>query len=734
LPSKCRASAYILLINIDRSISYEIQRAGSVFRLVDLEQRSLAAAQLSRQYDASSRHESGHLDDNDAVFRVVPPEKWFIVHRLVIASVEGLQWAKVLSDSSLRAAHFSRLRPEGRGIGLHPGEFEGENISCHQDLCVVGESVMALNGERAALSTRTVGPAILWALSLLVGVVAGLGAVAFRALIGIFHNLFFLGKFSAVYDANLHTPEGPWGRFVILVPFAVAFLVVVLVKNFAPEAKGHGVPEVIEAVYYHKGVIRPVVSVVKALASALSIGSGGSVGREGPIIQIGSSFGSSMGQLLRLPAWQKVTLIAAGAGGGIAATFNTPMGGVLFALEIIMPEVSARTLVPVVTATATATYVGRLFFGPHPSFFIPALETSFFRLTDPMLLLAYAGLGVITGLVSALFIRSLYGFEHFFEKRVPGGYYVQHPAGMLMVGLMMYFFLSRFGHYYVQGVGYATIQDVLTGMQFPLYFLLLLFGAKLLATSLTLGSGASGGVFSPALFLGATAGGAYGLLLHRLFPGLGVAAPAFAVVGMGGVVGGATGAALATIVMIFEMTLDYTVIIPLTLTVAISYAIRKVVIRDSIYTRKLTLRGELVPESLRADLQFTRRALSIMDSQLGILLSSTRLRDLPTGTMKAFLITEPSGGVAAAATRKSLEAAAHANPDAMSGELAKRNYVLVSPENSVWEVVAAMHSTDSAFALVTSQEKEFSASSVQGIISRRDILNVLANDMEVFGV
>jgi CIC family chloride channel protein len=207
-----------------------------------------------------------------------------------------------------------------------------------------------------------------------------------------------------------------------------AFGVVFLLKNFAPEAKGHGVPEVIDAVFNRKGVIRPVVSVVKALASALSIGSGGSVGREGPIIQIGSSFGSTMGQLLRLPAWQKVTLIAAGAGGGIAATFNTPVGGVLFAVEILMHEVSARTLVPVVTATATATYVGQLFFGAHPSFFIPALEMTYFRLTDPMVLLAYAALGVITGLVSALFIHSVYGFEHFFETRIKGGYYAQHAA------------------------------------------------------------------------------------------------------------------------------------------------------------------------------------------------------------------------------------------------------------------------------------------------------------------
>ena len=492
----------------------------------------------------------------------------------------------------------------------------------------LGEIV--LTGDRTAPATRTVGPAILWALSLLVGIVAGLGAVAFRALIAIFHNLFFLGRLSAAYDANTHTPAGPWGPFVILVPVVGAFGVVFLVKNFAPEAKGHGVPEVIEAVYYRKGVIRPIVSVVKALASALSIGSGGSIGREGPIIQIGSSFGSTMGQLLRLPAWQKVTLIAAGAGGGIAATFNTPIGGVLFALEIVMPELSARTLVPVVTATATATYIGRLFFGPHPSFFIPALETTYFRLTDPKVLLAYAALGAITGLVSALFIHSIYGFEHFFENRVKGGYYVQHAAGMLTVGLMLYLFMSRFGHYYVEGVGYATIQDVLTSVQFPIYFLILLFVAKLLATSLTLGSGASGGIFSPALFLGATAGGAYGVVLHRLFPALDIAAPAFAVVGMGGVVGGATGAAMAAIVMIFEMTLDYTVIIPMTLTVAISYAVRKSMIRDSIYTRKLALRGELVPESLRADLQFTRRAASIMNSHLEILPAATRLQDLPS--------------------------------------------------------------------------------------------------------
>jgi H+/Cl- antiporter ClcA len=269
------------------------------------------------------------------------------------------------------------------------------------------------------------------ALAILVGVVAGLGAVVFRILIAFLHNLLLLGRVSAAYDANRHTPASPWGPFVVLVPVVGALGVAFLVKNFAPEAKGHGVPEVMDAVYHRQGVIRPVVAVVKALASALSIGSGGSVGREGPIIQIGSAFGSTMGQVLRLPVWQVMTLIAGGAGGGIAATFNTPVGGVIFAVEIVMNELSARTLAPVLTATATATYVGQLFLGPQPSFLVPAFETTHFDLANPLLLLAYMLLGVITGLVSALFIHSIYGFERFFERHVKGGYYVQHPAGML---------------------------------------------------------------------------------------------------------------------------------------------------------------------------------------------------------------------------------------------------------------------------------------------------------------
>ena len=200
-------------------------------------------------------------------------------------------------------------------------------------------------------------------LAIFTGLVAGLGAAVFRALIAFFHNLLFLGVFSLSYDANTHTPASPWGVAVILVPVLGALAVTYLVKHYAPEAKGHGVPEVIDAIYYHGGVIRPTVAVIKSLASAISIGSGGAIGREGPIIQIGAAFGSTVGQLIPLPRWQRLTLIACGAGGGIAATFNTPIGGLLFAIELILPEISSRTLIPVALATGAATYAGR---GQYP--------------------------------------------------------------------------------------------------------------------------------------------------------------------------------------------------------------------------------------------------------------------------------------------------------------------------------------------------------------------------------
>src|SRR3984885_9760672 len=273
-------------------------------------------------------------------------------------------------------------------------------------------------------------------LAIVVGIITGFGAVLFRALIGLIHNAAFLGVLAVDYEASVFTPPSPWGAFIILVPVIGGLIVTFLITNFAPEARGHGVPEVMDAIYYKEGVIRPVVAAVKSLASAFSIGSGAAVGREGPIIQIGASLGSSIGQLLGIAPWQRITLVAAGAGAGIAATFNTPIGGVMFAIELMMPEVSVRTFLPVALSTGTATFVGNWFLGPQPAFAVPVLPALGHHPSSMIALGLYALLGAVMGAAAAAFVRGLSAAEDVFERiKNP---YLRHSIGMLLVGLLIY--------------------------------------------------------------------------------------------------------------------------------------------------------------------------------------------------------------------------------------------------------------------------------------------------------
>lgn len=576
---------------------------------------------------------------------------------------------------------------------------------------------------------RQLGHPAFWLVSVLVGCVSGLGAVVFRGLIGWFHNLFFLGKLSLAYNANLHTPPSPWGAGIVIVPVIGAIGVAFLVKTFAPEAKGHGVPEVMEAVYYQKGIIRPVVALVKALASALSIGSGGSVGREGPIIQIGSSFGSSLGQALRLPAWQRITLLAAGAGGGIAATFNTPLGGILFAAELLLPEVSARTLVPVAISTSLATYIGRWLLSANPSFMIPAFEQQNFRLTNPFVLLACVGLGGLLGIVSTVFIKSIYACEDFFEERVSRNYYVRHVLGMFAVGILIFTMHAAFGHYYLEGVGYAAVQDVLTGTLSTFSLLMLLLILKVVATSLTLGSGGSGGIFSPSLFLGATFGAAYGVLLNALFPSLSVSPAAFAAVGMAGAVGSVTGAAITAIVMIFEMTLDYHMILPMTITVAIGYGIRRFLLKDSIYTMKLARRGHPVPESLQANSWLVRQARDYMDDRVAVIPASASLASLASElagpNAPRWFVLEDEGRLAGVIETAALPRLLQDGAPVSAREVARLDFEVVGELTAFFELLSRTAVGQSALLLVASREKSALAKDIRGIISRQQVTEIM---------
>jgi chloride channel protein, CIC family len=558
------------------------------------------------------------------------------------------------------------------------------------------------------MRTPEPSPLAEWAMAALaaaVGVVAGLGAVVFRAMISGFHNLLFLGMFSITYDANLHTPSSPWGFLVILVPVVGAVGVAFVVGTFAPEAKGHGVPEVMDSIYYRDGRIRPVVVVIKSIASALSIGSGGSVGREGPIVQIGAAFGSTLGQIVRMPTRQRIVLVATGAGGGIAATFNSPLGGLAFAIELMLPAISARSLFPVALGTAVATHIGHLFFGRAPSFDVRGLAD--FRAIDlPFAIWPwFVVCGLAVGLLGTLMTRAIYWFEDRFDA-MPGNYYTRHTLGMLAVGLIIYGFMALarplFGqpsHYYVEGVGYATILDILRGDLSAPGFLLVLVGAKLLVTCLTLGSGASGGIFSPSLYLGAALGAAVGAILNRLVPGLGISPVDFALAGMAGMVAGATGAVLTATIMLFEMTWNYGVILPVILTATVAYALCQHLSPASIYTLKLLRRGDAVPQGLQAWIIGARRARDVMSKEFALAPSVP-----PSGAAGAVVVVR-DGRISGV----SLEGAP---PVA---------HVLVEPDERMVAILRAMEGGDARVALVVPARDGAGPRDVMGIIGDREV-------------
>jgi len=438
-----------------------------------------------------------------------------------------------------------------------------------------------------------------------VGIVSGFGAILFRCLIAFSHNLFFFGSFSLLYDSNAHFISR-WDNWVFIVPAVGAAVVGYLVVKFAPEAKGHGVPEVMEAVIEKGGRIRPVVAVIKSLASSICIGSGGSVGREGPIVQIGSCFGSTLGQLLKLKPRDIITLVGCGAAGGIAATFNAPISGILFVIELILPEFSTKTFVPLVISSTIATYISRIFLGNTPAFVIPN-----YQLISAWEFIFYVILGLISGFIAILFIKMLHKFEDAFDN-LKISRYIKPVIGGAVIGLMGFVFFKTFGHYYIFGVGYSFISDILKGENLFLPVVITLIFAKMVATSLTLGSGGSGGVFAPSLFIGAATGGAFGIFIHHVFPSITAPASAYALVGMAAVVAGTTNATITAIVMSFEMTRAYSIILPLMLSAVLSDFVVNRLNKETIYTEKLTRRGIKVPRGKEINLLRTLHVKDIV--------------------------------------------------------------------------------------------------------------------------
>ena len=420
-------------------------------------------------------------------------------------------------------------------------------------------------------------------MALLVGAIAGLAAAGFRDLIYLITWLFTgrqaYGQFG--HQPSPHLPFlGIW--FVLITPVVAGLLYGPLIQRFAPEARGHGVPEVMLAVAENGGRIRPEVSLVKALASALCIGGGGSVGREGPIVQIGSAFASTLGQLVRMSEGRMGVIVACGAAGGISATFNAPLTGLFFGFEIVLKEFSGEALAATILSAVTADLISRAFFG-SAAFFTSVPHNLAIGNDASFLLIAL--LGLIAGGIGVLFQKTLYRGEDVADliwQRRPQ--WLRPVAGGFLFGGLLLLLPQ------IYGVGYPVMDRVFAG-NYVLWFVLLLLAGKILATSFTLWIGGSGGVFAPSLFIGAATGTAFGTICHHLFGAAIGPVALYGVVGMGAVFAGAAQAPLTAIASVAEMTGNFTLTLPIMLACGMASQFARQITHGSIYTTKLLRRG-----------------------------------------------------------------------------------------------------------------------------------------------
>ena len=564
------------------------------------------------------------------------------------------------------------------------------------------------------------GPGGLLALSLGVGLGAGLGAIAFRYLIEGFTYV-FTGHDSYGVEGHVANPLVPglgiW--FVALVPIVGGLLYGPLVERFASEARGHGVPEVMLAVARKGGRIRPVVAVVKSLASALCIGSGGSVGREGPIVQIGSALGSTIGQITRAPEARMRLLVACGAAGGISATFNAPIAGVFFALEVILRDFETRSFSAVVIASVTADVIGRAAFGSEAFLKLPQVGVGSVA-GYPL----YLVLGLLAAVVGVFFIRFLYELEDRADRLWRFSESWRPAAGGVLLGLLLLAVPQMYG------VGYEVLESAIAG-NYALLFLLGLLGAKVLATSLTLSIGGSGGVFAPSLFMGAMLGMAFGLAAHEVLPGIAGPAGAYGLIGMGAVFAAAARAPMTAILIIFELTGDYRIMLPLMLAVVIATALANRMSPDSIYTLKLARRGI---DLLRRRPASPMEAITVAEAMrptpepvpaaapLAEVLDRLSATDEP-----ALPVIDESGAFLGVLLDDELEQAlGEEDEESHAGSLMRQLPTLTATE-SLAEATATLVKSESAGLAVLDEKGE----RVVGWLSHRDILRVYDQRMKL---
>lgn len=519
-----------------------------------------------------------------------------------------------------------------------------------------------------------------------IGLLAGLIAYALYTLIGLFTNIVFYHRFAAEFISPRHHQLGGW---VILVPVIGGVIVGFMAKYGTPKIKGHGIPEAMEAVLVNRSRIEPRVAILKPISAAIAIGTGGPFGAEGPIIQTGGAIGSLVGQLLHTTASERKVLLACGAAAGMSATFNTPIAGVILAIELLLFEFKARSFIPLVIASTLATAVHMQLLGAGPMFKVAAMDFNI-----PQALPFYLLLGVVCGLAAVGFSKLLYWTEDQFEK-LPIDELWGPAIGALGLGIIGYF-VPR-----VLGVGYDTIGDILNA-SLAWKLLLVVMLAKAVALVISLGSGTSGGLLAPMFMSSAAMGGVFALGMNRLFPSANLSAGAFALVAMGAVFGSASRATFSFIIFAFEITRDYNSVLPLMLVSVIADGIAMLLMpRASIMTEKLARRGLYIHQEYETDVLQQVMVAETMDKDIPTLPAATKIGELsdrisrhdPEVTRhQGMFVLDTTGKLAGLITRGDLMRAFAKDPSGGTSVLdaGTRNLIVTYPDESLHEAAAKM--------------------------------------------
>ncbi len=522
-------------------------------------------------------------------------------------------------------------------------------------------------------------------LSAAIGLVAGIVAFALYKLIGLFTNLFFFHRWSANFSSPQHNHLG-W--MVIVIPVIGGLIVGVMAKYGTSKIKGHGIPEAMEAVLFNRSRIAPRVAILKPISAAIAIGTGGPFGAEGPIIQTGGAIGSLVGQAFHTTAVERKVLLACGAAAGMSATFNTPIAGVILAIELLLFEFKSRSFIPLVIASTLATAVHMQLLGLGPMFQVSPMDFAI-----PRALPFYLVLGAICGLAAVGFSKLLYWVEDQFDK-LPFDEMWWPAIGALGLGIIG-FFVPR-----VLGVGYDTIGDILNG-QLAWKLLLVVMLAKAVALAVSLGSGTSGGLLAPCFMWSAAMGGIFAMVANH-FLGAHLSPAAFALVAMGAVFGAASRATFTFIIFAFEITRDYNSVLPLMLVSVIADGIAMLLMpNSSIMTEKLARRGLRVHQDYEADVLSQARVAEVMEQNLpaipartnvGALAERIARHDPAVARHEALLILDDAGKLGGIITRGDLLRALDQDPaGAMTVLEAGISQLIVTyPDELVAEAAAKM--------------------------------------------